>query len=295
MKSQPWRHAGFTLIEAIMVIVITGIVAGMVSVFIRSAVVGYVESVARAELTDAADAALRRLARDVRLALPNSLRVTTSGGNVYIEFILTRSGGRYRDSSDGSTGGDFLSFTSAADTSFDVLGKTSNAATDNDYIKDSGSPDYIVVYNLGPGYAPADAYTGGNRAQVQVGGVNCTAAPCKVNLASNPFATQNPPLPSPSSRFQVVPGDKRAISYVCPLTVAGDLQRYENYGFNASQTTSFGAVTPAVVAGRATCSVEYTANATGRNGLLYIQLTLRNSDGTESVQLFQEIHVDNAP
>ena len=117
------RMAGFTLIEAIMVIVITGIVASIVAVFIRSPVQGYIDSVRRAELTDQADVALRRMSRDVRLALPNSLRVTTSAANVtYIEFIMTSDGGRYRDPSDGSTAGDFLSFSSAADLTFDVHG-----------------------------------------------------------------------------------------------------------------------------------------------------------------------------
>ena len=65
---------GFTLVEAIVVIVITGIIAAGVAVFIRAPVEGYVDSVARAELTDAADTALRRLSRDVNSALPNSLR-----------------------------------------------------------------------------------------------------------------------------------------------------------------------------------------------------------------------------
>jgi hypothetical protein len=37
--------------------------------------------VRRAELTDQADVALRRITRDIRLALPNSLRVTTTGHN----------------------------------------------------------------------------------------------------------------------------------------------------------------------------------------------------------------------
>ena len=40
--------AGFTLVEAIMVIVITGILAGMVAVFIKAPVDGYVDSVRRA-------------------------------------------------------------------------------------------------------------------------------------------------------------------------------------------------------------------------------------------------------
>jgi MSHA biogenesis protein MshO len=41
-------HFGFTLIEMIMVIVITGILAGMVAVFIAKPVEGYADSVRRA-------------------------------------------------------------------------------------------------------------------------------------------------------------------------------------------------------------------------------------------------------
>ena len=121
MTRRPRPSAGFTLIEMIMVIVITGVIAGMVAVFITTPVQGYVDSVRRAELTDAADVALRRITRDVRLALPNSLRVMNSGSVNYIEFIMTASGGRYRDPTDGSTAGNFLSFTDTDDISFDVL------------------------------------------------------------------------------------------------------------------------------------------------------------------------------
>jgi MSHA biogenesis protein MshO len=95
------RQGGFTLTEMVMVIVITGILAGIVAVFIAGPVGGYVDSARRAQLTDAADAALRHLAREVRLALPNSMRVGTDGSNRYIEFIMTSAGGRYRDASDG--------------------------------------------------------------------------------------------------------------------------------------------------------------------------------------------------
>ena len=40
---------GFTLIEAIIVIVITGILAGMVAVFIRAPIDAYVDSARRAD------------------------------------------------------------------------------------------------------------------------------------------------------------------------------------------------------------------------------------------------------
>jgi len=285
MTSRPHRSAGFTLIEIVMVIVIIGIISGMVAVFVVKPVQGYIDAVHRAELTDSADVALRRLTRDVRLALPNSLRVMTSGGNHYIEFIMTTNGGRYRDTTDGSTAGNFLSWTSA-NLTFDVLGPMpSNPAL--------AVNDYIVVYNLGTGYAPADAYaaadpcTNCNRAKVS--GISANV----VTLSTNPFSGQPPPLPSPNARFQIVPGGTKAVTYVCPTTTAGNLSRYANYGFNAAQAVPSG--TPSTLAANATCTVDYTPTATGRNGLLYIELKLTDSTSGESVTLFQQIHVDNAP
>jgi MSHA biogenesis protein MshO len=277
---------GFTLIEAVMVIVILGAIVAMLAVFIAQPVRGYIDTVRRAELSDAADLALRRLTREVRLSLPNSLRVMTTGGIHYIEFIPASGGGRYRALEDGSTGGDFLSFTDTADLSFDVLGTLpANPAI--------ALNDYIVVYNLGEGYAPANAYTPAdpctacNRARVA--GISGNT----LTLASNPFAAQVPTLPSPGSRFQVVPGSTRAVTYACPATTAGTMQRYANYGFTAAQAAPTG--TPALLAANAVCSVEYTSNASGRSGLLLVSLTLSNALSGESATLFQQIHVDNAP
>jgi MSHA biogenesis protein MshO len=255
----------------IMVIVITGILAGMVAVFITKPVQGYVDSVRRAELTDQADVALRRITRDVRLALPNSLRQTSPTS---FEFIMTKSGGRYRDPADGSTGGISLSFTSAA-TTFDVLGPMPRM----------NGGDRIVVYNLGEGYTPADAYTGRNVATLSGAGA-ITANP--VSLTSNPFATQTPPLPSPSARFQVVDQGDLVVRYVCD---GATLTRFSGCTLTTPSTcTAPGAL---LAGSAATCTIDYASAATGRNGLLYISLTL--TSGGESVTLFQQIHVDNSP
>ena len=207
----------------------------------------------------------------------------------YIEFIMTSVGGRYRDPGDGSTGGDFLSFTSSADQNFDALGTMPvNPAI--------AANDFIVVYNLGPGYEPGNAYN--------YDGSTCLAGGCNIakvsgiagnviTLDANPFAAQSPPLPSPSARFQVVPGAVRAVSFACPVAAAGNLTRHWNYGFNVVQATPPAGGSSATLAGGASCVVEYTANATGRSGLLFVQLTL--IAGGESVTLFQQVHVDNAP
>ncbi len=290
MTRVPSRSAGFTLIEAIMVIVITGILSSIVAVFITKPVQGYVDSVRRAELTDAADVALRRMSRDIRLALPNSLRLTDSAGHInscssdtcYIEFIMTQSGSLYRTESDGSTGGNGLSF--GADTSFDVLGAMPERAIN----------DFIVIYN--DGSSGLDAYTGDNRAKINLIAGNT------VTLAS-PIASTAPLKALSNGRFQVVPGGVRAVTYACPVAPAeppecptsgwGNLQRYWNYDFNASQTAPSGG-SSALLASNVTCTVEY-GGALPRIGLLYIKLKLTDPSSGECVSLFQQIHVDNAP
>ncbi len=88
----PLRESkGFTLVEMIMVIVITGIIGGMVAVFLKAPIQQYIDVSRRADMTDIADTALRRIGRDVRLALPNSVQVHTSGSGTstvyYLDFL----------------------------------------------------------------------------------------------------------------------------------------------------------------------------------------------------------------
>jgi len=92
------RQRGFTLVELVMVIVILGIVGGMVAVFMRAPIEAYFDSGRRAALTDVADTAVRRMSRDLRKALPNSIRTSTvNGSDTCLEFIPTRTGARYRE------------------------------------------------------------------------------------------------------------------------------------------------------------------------------------------------------
>ena len=77
--TQPRRaHRGFTLIELVLVVVVTSVMAATLVVFFKPAIEGYLVSRARADLTDQADTALRRMVRDVRLAVPNSVRTPGS-------------------------------------------------------------------------------------------------------------------------------------------------------------------------------------------------------------------------
>jgi len=268
-------QAGFTLVEMIMAITITAILAGIVALFILVPLQGYFSVSRRAELTDAADLAVRRIAREVQGALPNSVRVTTAAGVTYLEFLAVRSGGRYRSDPDNLGGGDILDFTSAADSSFDVLGPGVAVA----------AGDQIVVYNLGvPG---ADAYAGANRRAYS--GAAGTMSTISFTATASPF-----PFESPSKRFHVVSGP---VTYACN-PAAGTLQRFGGYAIAAAQPTPPAGVPALLASGVTACTITYTAAAGPRNGVVSISLTLTRTDpdnNAESVSLFSQAHVVNSP
>ncbi|MDB2552922.1 prepilin-type N-terminal cleavage/methylation domain-containing protein [Gammaproteobacteria bacterium] len=85
--SQP--NAGFTLIEMVAVIAISGILAAGMVTYIGDAVIGYESSASRNKLAQSGRAALDRLSVELHNSLPNSLRVSTAsgGGNQCLEFV----------------------------------------------------------------------------------------------------------------------------------------------------------------------------------------------------------------
>src|SRR3954451_24604033 len=87
---------GFTLVELVAVMAITAIVGAIVATFVRIPLQQYVDAERRGAIVDAADTAFTRIKRDLQRSLPNSVRVSNVGGIYYVEFLQTRTGGRYR-------------------------------------------------------------------------------------------------------------------------------------------------------------------------------------------------------
>jgi MSHA biogenesis protein MshO len=278
---RPSREGGFTLIEIIVVMVVTGILAGIVALFIRAPVVNYMQAKSRAELSDTADNALRRMRRDVRLALPNSVRV--AGGNA-IEFILAKSGGRYLSAEDGQPAArNPLSFTSNS-VVFDVVGPMPAG------VQAIVATDRIVVYNLGQGFSPADAYSGGNVATV------LSVSGNTVTLTDNPFYVQSPPIESPTRRFQVISGP---VTYLCnsfQTNGDGTVKRYSGYPLNPSQVSPPGGSAVLVASNVESCTFTYDTLINEPKALIGMSLVLRDPKDTDvKVSLSQQVHVDNTP
>lgn len=297
----PSNARGFTLVEAIVAIVITGIIAGMVAVFIRAPVDGYMDAQRRAALTDIADTAVRRMARDIRLALPNSVRMSADALGTCIEFIPTKIGARYRAEAEGVAGaGDVLDFT-AVDGAFDMLWPNGALPVASRIV----AGDVVVVYN--DGSVDGNAYTGSNAIQVagvaEPGGTAGTTAITFVAAsAAGPFNRKQLSLASPDSRFQVIPAGTHVVSYNC---VGGTLTRNTRalagaWTQPATCAAMVAGATPAILATNlGACSLRYdppgVTTALSRFGIVSMSMGITDAASGETVNLYHQVHVDNTP
>ncbi len=267
-------QSGFTLVEAVMVIVITGILAVLASSF-AAPLKGYFEALDRAELSGVADTALRRMARELRTALPNSVRVS----GTFIEFLPTTTGGRYRkeqDCSGAACTGDILDFVEA-DTSFDVIGALPSVPV---------AGEELVVYNT----TPTTVYAGANVVELTSNINTCTLSATRICFDDGMLF-----LASPGNRFQIISGP---VTFAC---IGNTLWRYSGYARQAEQPTSASS-SPLDVATRArlatgvncaASSFVYTPGVTQRADLVVMRLALSNN--SDNVTLLHQVHVQNVP
>jgi MSHA biogenesis protein MshO len=286
------KQRAFSLVELIAVITVIGVLAGLGAVLILQPFEGTQDIRQRARLVDAADLALSRMAREVRLALPNSVRVTSDGSRRGIEFVKTTTGGRYRRFNDPESTQDDRIKLAPESATFDVLGglfSRSDVQTNNDTCGTSAAT-CMNIFNTGQ--RRFDVYAGDNLARIT--GVTPQSDPDvdhdqlrfeRAPSNSTPTFRRH----SPAQRFYLF---DTVVSFVCDEQ-ADELLRFAGYGLNGSQDLA-PASDPALLADRVTgCSFNFDPGAPTRNGLLTITLTLTGNAG--EVQLFQQIHILNAP
>ena len=255
----------------VVVISIVGILAAAATQLIRNPAQAFIDSENRANLTDRADTALRRMARDIRNALPNSVRTATNGADSFIEFVPVKAAGRYRAAVGSSVSDDPLEFSLAADT-FDVLGPSVTVT----------SVDRLVIYNLGiPG---SDVYEGSNsRALLTTG-----------NLSVLSFSGGVFPQASPSSRFYTV---STPVTYACDMTNRVLLQ-YSGYAMQPAQPASVATLNGLATARQlatnlSSCQINYVAGVLQRTGVVTIYLGF--AQDVANVRLMHQVNVVNSP
>lgn len=286
---------GFTLVELIVVIVLTGILASTVTIFFKPAVDAYFASQRRAALADMADTAVRRMAREIRAAVPNSVR---DHGEQCIEFVPTIAGGRYRKAlhmtvagvseEDSTTNCTNLAKSCSLDlsepsgsqkTAFDVLQMSAARAPKAGDAVVIGNQQVEWVYEgksrklVSDPYIPGVSY-GVGRIRLETGGFPS-------EISGYEFG-----------RFFVVQ-DSASVAFVCSGSKLYRVVRA--LGTPTANTCPDVAVNTPVLADKVShCRFVYSANdGTQQNGLAWLEITL--SDAGEDVSMAFGVHVSNVP
>jgi len=284
---------GFSLLEAIAVIIISGVIVAAVAIFMLRPIQGYFSSTTRAAMADTADTALRRIGRDVRLALPNTVRVGGSG--LFLELIPIKTGGRYQQSD-----ACFSTGCSTLSTLGDMLTNVQIAT----------GADLVAIYNQYNNSGADCAPTTAGLYSVYCGqGVSVLASASGAGTTSDTLGFANtvflPPGGSPTRRVFIIAASP--VTYACEAAT-NTLWRISGYTRQAAQPVTLAAAplstasSKVPLATNVSCPVtgagtpprfSYSSGASERYSLLSAWITLQISG--ETVNLLHQIHVDNTP
>ena len=290
---------GFTLIELVLVIVLASIIVVVISTVFSHPLQGLVDQSRRGALVEQAAGAMNRMTRDVRLAIPNSLRVSADGQAV--ELMLIQGAARYRPNRTDREG---LSF------STDIAGSCGSSTVDgrcDDFQVLDGSFDptgalWMVMYNIGAESGGAPVSGSNVWAPANPGVITPTGTTFNL-LAGAPtgetlIAMGN--LPTGGFRFAYASPQYRLYMAQSVVGYRCENQQLLRYSYS-TLLTSLPSEPPAgsnpePLALNVDCSqtyFTYQMGTTQRGGLL--SLTLHITLDSESFELLQQVHVDNAP
>jgi MSHA biogenesis protein MshO len=259
------RQKGFTLVELVAVIVLLGIVGLSSTQFIRQSVQVYADNTRRDDLQQQARFAVERVTREVRNALPGSIRELNDGTKQCVEFIPVKAATTYLNSIVNST------------------------------------ISQLDVVNMGYSYTAGDQlaiYTFDNNSVYVAPSISAlsgaVASSVTPNMQTLSFSTITIANESPTRRAYIVAS---AVSF---CVSDGELRRHQNYSVSGLPPTAASGTPVAtnirVEDGGAVNVFAYNADALQRAGALLLDFRFQNTNASDEwFQFNHTVFVRNVP
>ncbi|PIE44079.1 MAG: prepilin-type cleavage/methylation domain-containing protein [Gammaproteobacteria bacterium] len=260
---------GFTLIELIIVIVISGIIAAGSAKFISDTAAGYVATAARQGGAATGVVVAEKMSRELRSALPNSIR--TYAGNTCIEFVPVLHVAKY-----------------LAAPVIPQSQSTTVELVNSGYVSDGSAAEYAVIYpvDVSEIYSlPVNSTDPSHRTRVALSQV---ASNVMTLSAAHQFPTD-----SPTRRVFVV---SQPVSYCLNVisSVRG-IYRYSGYGFNPSASVPNSDKASLLVNNVSTNNFRFVVVPATlvRNALVEFSFEIEMDN--EKFQIDREVQIRNVP
>ncbi|MDR7122117.1 prepilin-type N-terminal cleavage/methylation domain-containing protein [Rheinheimera soli] len=287
MRTGNRKSSGFTLVELILVIVVLGILATATTSYLGLGARMYAEASDRDQLLSQSRFALERLTRELRNALPNSVRLhDANNGSQCIEFVPVVVAARYTTIPTLTQPGNSIPLFSMATEwvrlSAEEAGYIAESKTFRVYIYATDRSQIYPAAHSNPGrfhsLNSADLYN--------IVGVSAPFA-VTLNLSGNVSFSNS----SPSNRLYLA---DQPVSYC--ITVLNQLLRYEGYGYSTSGPTfdTNDGVLMAKNLNTLQSSFVIEEPVLSRNSVVHVVLAFE-SGFSDDLFFNQEVHIPNVP
>lgn len=256
---------GFTLVELIMVMVILGLVSSIGASFLVQTLDAYKVSEVQGKLIQRGRLALEQMSRQLHMATPNSLRVSSSGN--CLEFMPVVAGSYYQ--------------TVLPDVE-NQRAEVSSVAT-SPFSLGLGTAAHVVVAP----FSPSELYTSAKpSARVGIGSLG--AGP----YSTVPFSANHQFLRNSNQRRLYLSANPKRF-----CLIGTSLLSYENYGFSTSALNDAnpGGDSNVIANGVATSGTAFALSPGSEDRNALILINLQFSDRGRSIDLNHQVLIKNVP
>lgn len=260
---------GFTLFELIIVIVLIGILAISLGKITSFSVFSYIDAKDRNRNSQSSKWLIERISREIREALPQSVRAGNSGNIHCLEFMSILNASTYLDMP-----------TSGSVSSFNAVGFDLNFS--------AGMFAAVMPIN------PIQTY-GASGTLASVASITPSGTQSLITLSTPTVFARR----SPQNRFYLLSSP----TSFCLDDSSGNVTRYTEYGIDAAQSFPPTGATEALMGEDFSASgavFNYQPGTLSRSGILQLNLRVQNRDrnlsgNAEAFEVFHEVHIRNVP